>query len=182
MSNAEKAQTTRFGLTWVNKIWYMTVPLFLSAVIIMFDPAAYGWMGMGIFILLALGLGLITFFISAGWSFQVEVGPGEIRIRDRRTDIQIPNDKVGLVVRNAGFPFPTVWLVLKGAAVGNEIPQKGVDPKARELIEQYMHRNPGKRLTYVPVPGGYLRSVPQFAAEIQRRIPPISVDSRLTGK
>jgi hypothetical protein len=182
---SNKEQSVSFSLTWTNKIIYMTVPLFLSIIILLYGPiiTAAGIIGNVGFILLAILLGLVTFFISAGWSFQLEISPALIRMRDRRQDIAIPMDKVGLLVRNGGLPFPMVWVILRGAAgVGQEIPEKGVDSRAREMIEQFSRRNPGKRLTYVPVNGGYLRSVDQFAATVKRLAPPVTVDERLGAK
>lgn len=182
---SNKDQTISFSLTWTNKIIYMTVPLFLSVIILLYGPiiTAAGIIGNVGFILLAVLLGLVTFFISAGWSFQLEISPGLMRMKDRRQDIAIPMDKIGMLVRNGGFPFPTIWVILRGAAgVGQEIPEKGVDSQARAMIEQFSRRNPGKRLTYVPVAGGYLRSVDQFAATVKRLAPPVTVDERLGAK
>jgi hypothetical protein len=183
MSNTEKlGGTVQFGLTMTQKILYLLVPLVLSVVIIFAGPLLTGLVGTILFILLGIILGLVTFFISAGWGYRLEVGAQELHINDKRVDIHVPLDKIGMLVRNGGFPFPTLWLVLRGGGVGNEIPEKGVDPKTREMIETYQRRNPGKKLTFVPVAGGHIRSIPAFAAELKGRIPPLTVDERLGGK
>ncbi|HYG60906.1 MAG TPA: hypothetical protein VD902_22745, partial [Symbiobacteriaceae bacterium] len=135
-----------------------------------------------LFFALALALGVVTFFLSSGWGYNLEVTPTEIKINDKRVKFTVPLEKVGMVVRNGGFPFPTLWLVLKSASMGNEFPAKGVDPKTRELIDGYQRRNPGRQLTFVPVPGGHIRSVAEFTNDLKRRIPALTVDDRLPTK
>lgn len=182
MSNPEKRPVVQFGLTTTQKIIYMTVPVALSLVIVLLGPLMTGPLGTALFLVMGLLLGLVTFFISAGWGYSLEIAGNEIKIVDKRVNINVPLDKVGMLVKNGGFPFPTMWLVLKNAGMGNEFPKKGVDPKARELIEGYQRRNPGRTLTYVPVPGGHLRSIGAFSAELKSRIPAITIDERLPGK
>jgi hypothetical protein len=183
MSNTEKGTSVQFGLSLTQKILYLLAPIALSVIIIFAGPLFTGVAGTIAFILMGIVLGLVTFFISAGWGYSLEIGSQEIKINDRRVDVRVPMDKIGMLLRNGGFPFPTLWLVLRGGgSAGKEIPSKGVDPKTRELIEAYQRRNPGKSLTYVPVAGGYIRSIPGLAAELKRRIPPLTVDERLGTK
>jgi len=151
-------------------------------VLTLFGGYLTGTVGRIAFIVIAALLGMISWFFSAGWSYKLEVSHNEITIRDTGRRIVVPLDKIGLLVRNGGFPFPTLWLVLKNAETGAEVPNKGVDPQAHNLLEAYLRRNPGKKLTIVSVPGGYLSSIPQFAGELKRRIPPLTIDERLGGK
>ncbi|MDB4897944.1 MAG: hypothetical protein JWN15_4206 [Firmicutes bacterium] len=183
MTNTVSEQTTaEFGLTRTQKFLYLLIPIALSVLILLYSPLFTGIYGTAVFVILGGLLGLMSFFLSAGWGFRLEVGPRELRILDRRQTITIPMDKIGMIVRNGGFPFPTLWLVLRGAAVGTSVPAKGVDPHARDLIESYQRRHPGKDVTVVPVAGGYLSSVSGLAAELKRRIPPLTVDERLAAK
>ncbi|MFZ5827216.1 MAG: hypothetical protein ACOY94_23205 [Bacillota bacterium] len=173
----------QFGLTLVQKIMWALVLLVFSTLVLPLGQVFNGPGGTAIFIFFALILGVITWYISAGWTFKLEMTPGEIKIRDGARESVVPLDKLGMVVKNGRIPFlPSVWLVLRGVDVGREIPAKGVDPQARELLEQFQKRNPGKKITYVAVPGGYLRSIPEFIGELKRRIPPLAVDDRLGGK
>lgn len=171
-----------FGLTLTQKLLYLAVPVVLSVLVIFSGPLLTGVLGTILFLVLGVVLGLVTFFISAGWNYKLEVTDREIKIVDKQVKIDVPLEKVGMLVRNGGFPFPTLWLIIKGGGIGNEIPAKGVDPQVRQLIEAYKRRNPGRDVTYVPVPGGHLRSIGAFAAELKRRIPPLTVDDRITGK
>lgn len=183
MTNTASDQTTvAFGLTRRQKFLYLVPPIAISVLILLYSPLFTGPLGTAIFVILGGVLGLISFFLSAGWGFKLAVGPRELRILDRRQTIAIPMDKIGMIVRNGGFPFPTLWLVLRGASVGSPIPAKGVDPHARALIESYQRRHPGKEITFVPVAGGYLSSVSGLAAELKRRIPSLTVDERLAAK
>lgn len=182
MSENAKEQSIPYGLTWTQKITYLAAPLVLSILILLYGQLFTGVAGTILFIVLGVLLGLVTFFISAGWTYKLEIGNGGIRVNDRRDPIVIPLDRIGMVVRNGGFPFPTLWLVLRNWEKGQEIPGKGVDPHARALIEAYQKRNPGKKITYFPVPGGYLKSVEGFARELKQRIPPLTVDERLGVK
>jgi hypothetical protein len=171
-----------FGLTLTQKILYLSVVIVLSLAVVFVGPYMTGIVGTIAFLALGVVLGLVTFFISAGWGYQLTVTDREIKIVDKRIHIDVPMGRIGMLVRNGGFPFPTLWLVLKDAGMGNELPAKGVDPQARQLIEAYQRRNPGRTVTYVPVPGGHLRSVAGLAAELKRRIPPLTVDERLGVK
>lgn len=177
----EKGQSLDFGLTWPQRILYLLVPLFFSVLVIFSGPLTQGmgWVGTVLFILLGIALGLVTFFVSAGWTYKISLTDSEIRINDKRQPMGVPLDRVGLLVRNGGMPFPTLWVVLRNASVGQEIPAKGVDARTREQIEAYQKRNPGKKLTYVAIPGGYLKSIKGFAEELKNRIPPLTVDDRL---
>lgn len=182
MSNpVAKEDRAEFGLSWPQRILYLLVPLVLSLVVALIGPVLNTgtWIGTAAFVLLSALLGLITFFISAGWGFKVAFTGRQIRIKDRAREIVVPADKVGMLVNAGGFPFPKLLLVLRNADVGEEIPAKGVDQQALTLIESYQRRNPGKRLTTVALPGGYLRSLSGFAGELKRRIPPVTVDERL---
>lgn len=173
-----KRQPQHFGLTWPQKIMYALVPLMFSFFVVIYQPIMTGWLGTVVFVTLGVILGLLSFYVTAGWTFKVEFTEGEIKVRDSRRELLVPMDKVRLVVQNARFPFPVVWLVLRNAEMGDEIPSKGVDAHARALIEEYQRKNPGKKLTIVPIPGGYLRSRTEFAAEIKRRVPQITLDER----
>ena len=182
MSNPEKRPEVQFGLTMIQKVLYMIVPVVLSVIIVLMGPLMTGTLGTILFLALGLLLGLVTFFISAGWGYSLRFTGGEIKINDKRVQFDVPLDKIGMLVKNGGFPFPTMWLVLRNAGMGNEFPAKGVDPKTRELIDAYQRRNPGRTLTYVPVPGGHIRSISDFAQELKSRIPAITVDDRLPVK
>lgn len=173
----------QFHLTLAQKIAYGAV---VMALIFLFTPVINALHGAAASIALigyGLVLAVLTWFVSAGWTYKVELTNHEIKIRDNHREIIVPTEKLGMVVRNGWMPvMPTLWLVLRGTDVGQEIPAKGVDPRTRELIEAFRKRNPGKKITYVPVPGGYLRSVAGFVGELKRRIPPLTVDERLGGK
>lgn len=174
---------SQFGLTLTQKILYAVALLAVSTLVVPLSPVFNGPAGTVVFILFGLVLGVITWYISAGWTFKLEMTAGEIKVRDGHRETVVPLDKLGLVVKNSRLPIlPSIWLVLRGVDVGQEIPKKGVDPRTRELIEAFQKRNPGKKITYVPVPGGYLRSLPEFVGELKRRIPPLAVDDRLGGK
>lgn len=179
---ANEKGTVDFGQTLLQKTLYMLIPIALSLLIVFASPLLRGAWGSVAVIAMGLPLGLITFFVSSGWGYKLEVTSTEVKINDKRVTIHVPMDKIGMVVKNGGIPFPTLWIIVKNAAVGNEIPSKGVDAKTRELIEAYQKRNPGKSLTYVPVPGGHIRSVSAFVAELKGRIPPLTADERLTVK
>jgi len=179
MSNTEKEKSLLFSWNTTNKVMWLLAPVLISAAVVFSGPLMVGAVGNVVFIVSGAVLGIVTFFVSAGYSYKLEVNPGSIRIVDRRQPTVIPLDKIGLLVRNGGFPFPTLWLILKNAGIGKELPSKKVDPKVREMVEAYQKRNPGKSLTYIPIQGGYLRSIPEFAAELKRRIPPLTIDERL---
>lgn len=183
-AESKKASSeNQYGLTLVQKIIYTSVLLALILVmnpLIIMLPGAASTVAL---ILFGLVLAVLTWFVSASWTFKLELTPGEIKIRDNHKEINVPADKLGMLVKNGRIPlFPTVWLVLRGSEVGQEIPGKGIDAKAAEMIEAFRKRNPGKKITYVPVPGGYLRSIAGFVGELKRRIPPLTVDERLGGK
>lgn len=183
MTNATSGpKAANFALTWPQKLLYLLAPLALSAAMLLYSPLLTGAVGTPVFILMGVALGLVTFFISAGWSFRMEITEKEIQLLDRHKRHDVPLEKVGMLIRNGGFPFPTLWIILRNASVGKPIPESGVDPRARELIEAYRKRNPGKTLTYVPVPGGFVRSVSGLAAELKGRIPPLAVDERIVAK
>lgn len=182
MSNTQKGSGVQFGLTLQQKLMWLSIPLVLSVFIILSGPYLVGTLGTVIFIALGIVLGLVTFFISAGWGYSLIMTDKEITINDKRVTIVVPLDKIGFVTRNSSFPFPTLWLVLRDAPMGNEIPAKGVDAGTRAQIEAYQKRNPGRTIKYVPVPGAHIRSVPGFLQELKRRIPPLHVDERLGVK
>jgi hypothetical protein len=173
----------QFGLTLAQKVVYGIVLLGVSLLVVPLTPVFNRPGGMVLFVLFGLLIGVCSWFISAGWTFKVELTPSEIRVRDSGRLTVIPLDKVGMVVRGGRIPFlPSVWLVLRGVDVGRSLPTGGVDPHTQELLAGFQKRNPGKRITYVPLPGGYLRSVGGFVAELKRRIPPLTIDDRLGGK
>ncbi|HYF95518.1 MAG TPA: hypothetical protein VD969_25175 [Symbiobacteriaceae bacterium] len=179
---ANEKTTVDFSQTMTQKILYSLLPLALAVVVVFLSPMIPGIGGTIAVLVFGIPLGLVTYFVSAAWAYKLELTPSEILINDRRVITKIPMDKVGMVVRNGGFPFPTLWVITRNSGVGHEIPTKKVDPKAQELIEAYRQRNPGKTLTYVAVPGNNLRSVPAFVSELKRRIPPLTVDERLAAK
>jgi hypothetical protein len=181
MRNPDQGQTMPFGLTLTQKLLYLAFLMLFSFAIMMAGPYLPGTISLIIFLALGVVLGLVTFYVSAGWGFRLEVGPHEIRISDRRKPLVIPLDKVGMLIKVSGFPFPSLWIVLKNAQMGQAFPAK-LDPRVKEMLEAYRRRNPGKELTYVPVPGGYVRSLSGFAAELKQRIPPLVVDERLGVK
>lgn len=179
------APTTQFGLTLGQKIAWGVALIALAVLVFPLGPFFNSSdVGYFLFLLYGLALGLLTWYIASGWAFGVELTPTEIRIREGgRQRTVVPLDKLSLVTRNGRNPLmPSVWLVLRGAPVGQEIPEKGVDPRTLELIEAIQKRNPGKKLTYVGIQAGYLRSVRGFVGELKRRIPPLTVDERLQGK
>jgi len=176
-------ESNQFGLTLTHKIISGVILLGISTLVVPLGPFFQGTTGTVFFILFGLILGVATWFISAGWTFKLEVTGSEIKVRDGARETVIPMDKLGMVVKNGRIPFlPSIWLVLRGVEVGQAIPEKGVDPVTREMIESFRKRNPGKKVTYVPVPGGYIRSISGFVAELKRRIPPLAIDERLGGK
>lgn len=178
MTNAEGSPQ---NWTWPQKLAWAAVPLLVSMLILVYGPLFQGIAGTVLFVLMGAALGLLTFFITGGWTLKCEITGEAVRIKDSRRQVTVPLDRIGMVVRNGGFPFPTLWLVLRNSELGQEIPAKGVDPHAAKLIEAYQRRNPGKKVTVLPVAGGHLRSVSAFTAELKRRIPPLGVDERLAG-
>lgn len=183
-AESKKSQAgTEFHLTLARKFIYGALLLLISTLVVPLSPRFQGPGGTFLFILFGMALGVFTWFTSAGWTYKLELTSHEIKIRDGQRETIVPLDRLGLVARNGKVPFlPSVWLVLRGAEVGQEIPTKGIDPQTRELVEALQKRNPGKKITYVPVPGAYLRSITGLASELKRRIPPLTVDDRLGGK
>lgn len=179
---ANEKGSVKFDATMTQRGLYLAVPIVFMFAIVLLGPVFKGPAGTALFIVLGLLLGLVTFFVSGGWGYKLEVTATDVKILDKRVKVTVPLDKIGLVVKNGGIPFPTVWILVKNAEVGNELPKKGVDPKARELIEAWLKRNPGKTLKYIPVPGGHIRSVSELARELKRRIPPLTLDDRLGAK
>lgn len=173
---------SEFRWTLLQRLLWAGVPLIISLTILMYSSALTGIVGTTVFVFLGVALGLLTFFITGGWTLRLEVTGSEIRLRDPRRTVTIPLDRVGMLVKNGGFPFPTLWLVLRNADLGQQLPAKGVNPHTQSLIDAYLRRNPGKKLTIIPIGGGHLRSITDFAAELKRRIPPIVVDQRLSPK
>jgi len=173
---------SQFRWTLLQRILWAGVPLLVSMFILTLSQQLTGILGTVLFVLVGVGLGLLTFFITGGWTLRLEVTASDIRLRDSRRNLTVPLDRVGMLVRNGGIPFPTLWLVLRNSDVGLELPTKGVDPHAKTLIDAYLRRNPGKKLTIIPIGGGHLSSVADFAAELKRRIPPIVLDERLRPK
>lgn len=172
----------QFGLTMSQKIQWVLVMVLLLFTFSWISTYLTGMAGRFAFIPFGLVLGVITWFISAGWSYKLDLNEKQVTIRDTRRTITVPLDRVGMLVRNGGFPFPTLWLVLRNGEGGMEMPAKGVDPKVREMVETYQKRNPNKKVTIVSIPGGYLRSVAEFTSELKRLVPPLVVDERLAKK
>lgn len=165
-----------------QKVLYLLGLMAVSALILLFEWPRYGIVGMTIFTILAGMLGLLTYYMSAGWTYKLTMDAQNLRIQDRRTPMIIPMEKVGMLIKRGSFPAPTIWMVVKNAGVGMAIPERGVDGRLKEMLATYQHRNPGKELTVIQIPGVYLRSVSGFVAELQRRIPPLTVDKRLGTK
>lgn len=183
MSNERSStkESLRFGWTGKQKAIWTVAPLMLSTLVLLYGPLMTGVVGTIVFLLLGVALGLLTWFASAGWAFKLEMTPGEVKLLSPKANVTVPMDKIGALIRNGGFPFPTLWLVLRGAEVGSEIPSKGLDPVAASHLENFRRRNPGKKITIVPIAGGHLRSVEEFVTELKRRIPPLTIDQRLGG-
>jgi hypothetical protein len=169
----------QFGLTWPQRILYVSVAVILSLLVVLYAQMVPGWIGILFVIISGLALGLISFFVTAAWVFRLTITEKEIRLNDRRKEQVIPTDKLGMLVRNTGFPFPSYWLVLRGAGLGQPIPVKGVEPEVQAHLQAYQRRNPGKTLTIVQLPGGYIRSARALAQTIKERFPPVLVDERL---
>lgn len=176
---SEQDQVVKFGWSWTQKGTYLAAAGVVSLVIIFFGGVFKGTVGLALFMVIGVLLGLLTFHLSSGWGFRLDLGRQDLGVIFRAQRVTVPLDKVGLLVRGGGFLYPTLWLVLKNAGVGAELPKK-MDDATRELIESYQHRNPGKKLTYVTIPGGHLSSLSGFVNELKRRIPPLTVDSRLS--
>lgn len=179
MGNTSESRTIDFAQTPVQKILYLAIPIILAILITINSTRIAETIGTFGFLLLGLLLGLLTFVITLAWGYRVVIDGSALRITNRTKTTTIPLDRIGIVARNGGVLFPTIWVVLRNADAGEEIPSKGVNPQTRELIDAYMKRNPGKKLSYVLIRGGYLRSAKLFAREIKRRIPPVVVDERL---
>jgi len=174
---------TQFGLTLVQKILYGVLLLAVAALVVPLGPLFTGAAGTVMFVLFGILVGVLAWYVSSGWMFSVEVSASEIQVRDAGRVIVVPMDKVGMLVCGGRNPiFPMLWVVLRGVDVGRAVPDKGVPPQVQELLAQFQRRNPGKKLTIVPIPMFYLRSVREFVAEMKRRIPPLTVDERLGGK
>lgn len=182
-AEAKKAAGMQFGLTLVQKILYGALLIGAAAVVVLLSPIFTGPLGTVFFVLYGVFVGVLSWFVSSGWAFSLELTPREIRVRDAGRITVIPLDKLGMVVRGGRNPlFPVIWLVLRGVDVGRELPEKGVHPVAREMLDTFRQRNPGKRITFVPVPAVYLRSPAEFVGELKRRIPPLTIDDRLGRK
>lgn len=174
---------TQFGLTLVQKILYGALLLAAAVLVVPLSPLFTGSVGTVLFVIYGILIGVLSWYVSSGWAFSVEVSAAEIRVRDAGRVVKIPMDKVGMLVRGGRNPlFPVIWVVLRGVEVGRSLPEQGVSPQTQELLAQFQRRNPGKKITFVPVPMIYLRSVGEFVAELKRRIPPLTVDERLGRK
>jgi len=179
--NAKAA--TQFGLTLVQKILYGLILVAATIVVVPLSPVFSGPVGTVIFVLYGIFIGVLAWYVSTAWGFSLEVRKSEMVVRNTRGTTVIPLDKVGMLVRGGRNPlFPAIWVVLRGVDVGRALPEKGVNPRTQELLTQFQKRNPGKKLTFVPIPAICLRSVGGFVGELKERIPPLTVDERLGGK
>lgn len=169
-------------MSLTQKILWTGVPLAFSTLVLLYGPVFQGLVGTAIFIGVGTLVGLVTWFVSAAWTFRLELTASDLVLVQSGRRVVVPLDRIGILLRNGGFPFPTLWLILRGADVGQDLPEKSMEAGAAALIEAYRRRNPGKKLTVVPIPGGHLGSIPDFAGELKRRIPPVTVDDRLTPK
>lgn len=182
-AETKKTESMQFGLTLVQKILYGLSLVAAAALVMILSPIFTGPGGTVFFVLCGVLVGVLSWFVSSGWVFSVELTRREVRVRDAGRLTVIPLDKVGMVLRGGRNPlFPAIWLVLRGVDVGRELPEKGIHPAAREMLDNFRHRNPGKKITFVPIPVAYLRSAGSFVGELKRRIPPLTVDERLGGK
>jgi len=173
----------QFSLTVAQKIIYGLLLLGLAALVIPLSPVFTGAVGTVFFLFFGVLIGVVSWFVSSGLAFNLQMTGREIHVRDAGRLTVIPLDKIGMVVRGGRNPlFPVIWLVLRGVDIGRELPEKGVSPQTREMLANFQRRNPGKKITYVPVPVAYLRSPAEFVGELKRRIPPLTVDDRLGRK
>jgi len=183
MSDTSKNQTLDFSLTMMQKVLYALLLAALSALVVLGGSlAARGAWGTVVFILLAMLLGLVTFFVSSGWMYRLKLTQRAVIIESRQERFEIPFDRVGMVVRGSIFPYPIYWLVLRNAKQGREVPTKRVDPTTSSLIAAYQSRNPGKTLTIMPIPAPFVRSRQELVRTLKDRIPPLVVDERLGVK
>lgn len=183
MSGTSKNESLDFSLTGLQKALYALLLAAISALVVLGGSLASrgGW-GTFAFILLAMLLGLATFFISSGWVYRLKLTQRAIVIVSRQERFEIPFDRVGMLVRGSVFPYPIYWLVLRNATQGREVPTKRVDPTTSSLIAAYQARNPGKTLTIMPVPAPFVRSGKGLVKALKDRIPPLVVDERLGVK
>lgn len=183
MSETKKTETVHFGLTWLQKGIYLAVLLALTLLVAPLSPMFTGALGIVFLLVFGILLGGAAWFSSAAWTYKVDLTNHAVQIRDASREMIAPYDKIGLVLQNGGWPLPAIWLVLRsaGGEHGMEIPKRA-DAHTREALEAFVRRNPGKKVTVIPIPGAYLRSRREFVAELQRRIPPLAIDERLGGK
>ncbi|HLO02969.1 MAG TPA: hypothetical protein VK191_07675 [Symbiobacteriaceae bacterium] len=168
-----------YSLTWTQKLLSLGAVFLLSMLVWVIGPLQTTTST--ILYLLNFGLVfLVTFFVSAGWSFKAVFQEKSLMVRSNRGQVQVPYDKVGLLVRSGSKFFPTLIVVLRAAEVGQTISSAKLDPESRRLIDEYKSRMPNKELTLVQVPGRYIRSIKGFAEELQRRVPPVKIDPRIS--
>lgn len=184
MTDSSKNQILDFSLTMVQKVLY-GVLLFVVSLGVVFGAslltALRGW-GTVVFILLAILLGVVTFFISSGWTYKLKLTQRTVVIESRQEHYEIPLSRLGMLVRASSFPYPIIWLVLRNSTQGQEVPTKRVDPVTQEIIASYQARNPGMKITIMPVPVPFIRSGQDFVKTLKDRIPPLVVDERLGVK
>ncbi|BAD40502.1 hypothetical protein [Symbiobacterium thermophilum] len=182
-TETKKTESIQFGLTLIQKILYGVLLFGAAFAVTLLSPLFAGPGGTVFFVFYGILVGVLSWFVSSGWVFSLELTPREIRVRDAGRIVAIPLEKVGMVVRGGRSPFlPAVWLVLRGVDIGRELPAKGVNPVTQEMLTHFQRRNPGKKITFVPIPIIYLRSAGEFVGELKRRIPPLTVDERLGRK
>lgn len=183
VSATSKDQTRDFSLTLWQKVMYAILLTVLSMAVVLGGSllVAGPWGGV-VFVLMATLLGVATFFVTSGWMYKLRLAQREIVIVSRQQQFVIPLDRVGMLVKASGFPYPILWLVLRNCDQGREVPTKRVDARTRELIEAYQRRNPGKKITIMPIPGLFIRSMRGFTEALKERIPPLVVDERLGSK
>ncbi|MFO7274921.1 MAG: hypothetical protein DIU55_008640 [Bacillota bacterium] len=182
-TETKQQDSIQFGLTLVQKILYGVLLLSVAAAVTPLSPLFQGPGGTVFFVLYGIFVGVLSWFVSSSWVFGLELTKREIRVRDAGRVVVIPLDKIGMVVRGGRSPFlPAIWLVLRGVDVGRALPEKGVNPVTREMLDNFRRRNPGKKITFVPIPMIYLRSPRGFVDELKRRIPPLAVDERFGRK
>jgi len=159
MSGANKNQTLDFSLTLLQKGLYALLLVVVSGLVVVGGTLTSrgGW-GTLAFVLLAIILGLVTFFVSSGWTYRLKLTQRAVIIESRQERFEIPFDRIGMLVRGSLLPYPIIWLVLRNSNQGREVPTKRVDPTTSSLIAAYQARNPGKTITIMPIPAPFVRS------------------------
>jgi hypothetical protein len=167
-----------YSLTWTQKILSLAVVFLLSMLVWVIGPLN-NTTSTVLYVLNFALVFLVTFFVSAGWAFRAVFEEKSLLIRGSRGQVNVPYDRIGLLVRSGSNLFPNLILVLRAAEVGQSVSSVKLDPESKRMIDEYKSRMPNKELTVVQIPGRYIRSIKGFAEELQRRVPPVKIDPRL---